>query len=83
MNSAFPWLRAFFASKMNDPAIPRNPTLPNAIMPARSPKMVAAGVDRMVVTHAQFEVVNMSFEQEQMKNAASMGAKSNYVRWVH
>jgi len=32
-----------------------------------------AGVDRMVVTHAQFEVVNMSFEQ--MKKAASMGAK--------
>jgi len=31
------------------------------------------GVDRMVVTHAQFEVVNMSFEQ--MKKAASMGAK--------
>jgi len=32
-----------------------------------------AGVDRMVVTHAQFEVVNMSLEQ--MKKAASMGAK--------
>jgi hypothetical protein len=31
------------------------------------------GVDRMVVTHAQFEVVNMSFEQ--MKKAAGMGAK--------
>jgi len=31
------------------------------------------GVDRLVVTHAQFEVVNMSFEQ--MKKAASMGAK--------
>jgi Family of unknown function (DUF6282) len=31
------------------------------------------GVDRMVVTHAQFEVVNMSIEQ--MKKAASMGAK--------
>jgi hypothetical protein len=31
------------------------------------------GVDRMVVTHAQFEVVNMSFDQ--MKKAASMGAK--------
>src|SRR5258708_3104631 len=31
------------------------------------------GVDRMVVTHAQFEVVNMSFEQ--MKKVASMGAK--------
>ena len=31
------------------------------------------GVDRMVVTHAQFEVVNMSLEQ--MKQAASMGAK--------
>src|SRR5262249_59345529 len=29
--------------------------------------------DRLVVTHAQFEVVNMSFEQ--MKKAASMGAK--------
>jgi hypothetical protein len=32
-----------------------------------------AGVDRMVVTHAQFEVVNMSLEQ--MKQAAAMGAK--------
>ncbi|HEY1364802.1 MAG TPA: DUF6282 family protein [Xanthobacteraceae bacterium] len=32
-----------------------------------------AGVDRMVVTHAQFEVVNMTLEQ--MKKAASMGAK--------
>src|SRR6266566_4995722 len=32
-----------------------------------------AGVNRMVVTHAQFEVVNMSLEQ--MKKAASMGAK--------
>jgi len=31
------------------------------------------GVDRLVVSHAQFEVVNMSFEQ--MKKAASMGAK--------
>ena len=31
------------------------------------------GIDRMVVTHAQFEVVNMSFEQ--MKKAAGMGAK--------
>jgi len=31
------------------------------------------GVDRMVVTHAQFEVVNMSFDQ--MKKAAGMGAK--------
>ena len=31
------------------------------------------GVDRMVVTHAQFEVVNMSLEQ--MKQAAAMGAK--------
>jgi Family of unknown function (DUF6282) len=31
------------------------------------------GVGRMVVTHAQFEVVNMSLEQ--MKKAASMGAK--------
>ena len=31
------------------------------------------GVDRLVVTHAQFEVVNMSLEQ--MKQAASMGAK--------
>jgi hypothetical protein len=31
------------------------------------------GVDRMVVTHAQFEVVNMSFEQ--MKQAAAKGAK--------
>lgn len=32
-----------------------------------------AGINRMVVTHAQFEVVNMSIEQ--MKTAASMGAK--------
>jgi hypothetical protein len=32
-----------------------------------------AGVDRMVVTHAQFEVVNMTLEE--MKKAASMGAK--------
>lgn len=32
-----------------------------------------AGVDRIVVTHAQFEVVNMSLEQ--MKQAAAMGAK--------
>ena len=32
-----------------------------------------AGADRMVVTHAEFEVVNMSLEQ--MKKAASMGAK--------
>jgi hypothetical protein len=32
-----------------------------------------AGVDRLVVTHAQFEVVNMSLEQ--MKKAAAMGAK--------
>jgi hypothetical protein len=32
-----------------------------------------AGIDRLVVTHAQFEVVNMSVEQ--MKKAASMGAK--------
>jgi hypothetical protein len=32
-----------------------------------------AGVDRLVVTHAQFEVVNMSFDE--MKKAASMGAK--------
>src|SRR6516164_7916196 len=32
-----------------------------------------AGVDRIVVTHAQFEVVNMSLEQ--MKHAAAMGAK--------
>ena len=31
------------------------------------------GVDRIVVTHAQFEVVNMSLKQ--MKQAASMGAK--------
>ena len=31
------------------------------------------GADRIVVTHAQFEVVNMSFEQ--MKKAASMGTK--------
>jgi hypothetical protein len=32
-----------------------------------------AGVDRLVVTHAQFEVVNMSLEQ--MRTAAAMGAK--------
>jgi len=32
-----------------------------------------AGVDRVVVTHAEFEVVNMTVEQ--MKKAASMGAK--------
>jgi hypothetical protein len=32
-----------------------------------------AGVSRLVVTHAQFEVVNMNAEQ--MKKAASMGAK--------
>lgn len=32
-----------------------------------------AGVDRVVVTHAEFEVVNMSLEQ--MRRAASMGAK--------
>jgi len=32
-----------------------------------------AGVDRMVVTHAQFEVVNMSLEE--MRKAAAMGAK--------
>jgi len=31
------------------------------------------GIDRLVVTHAQFEVVNMSVDQ--MKKAASMGAK--------
>ena len=31
------------------------------------------GVEHMVVTHAQFEVVNMTFDQ--MKKAASMGAK--------
>ena len=31
------------------------------------------GVDRIVVTHAEFEVVNMTVEQ--MKKAASMGAK--------
>ncbi len=32
-----------------------------------------AGCDRIVVTHAEFEVVNMSVEQ--MKRAAAMGAK--------
>src|SRR5262249_29717730 len=32
-----------------------------------------AGCDRITVTHAEFEVVNMSVEQ--MKKAASMGAK--------
>lgn len=32
-----------------------------------------AGIDRLVVTHAQFEVVNMTFAQ--MKEAAAMGAK--------
>src|SRR5262249_873638 len=31
------------------------------------------GVDRIIVTHAQFEVVNMTMEQ--MKQAASLGAK--------
>ncbi len=31
------------------------------------------GVERLVITHAQFEVVNMNFDQ--MKKAASMGAK--------
>ncbi len=31
------------------------------------------GIDRLVVTHAQYEVVNMSVDQ--MKKAASMGAK--------
>ena len=32
-----------------------------------------AGCDRIIVTHAEFDVVNMSVEQ--MKKAASMGAK--------
>lgn len=32
-----------------------------------------AGCDRIVVTHAEFEVVNMTVEQ--MKKAAAMGAK--------
>ncbi len=32
-----------------------------------------AGVDRIIVTHAQFEVVNLSLEE--MKKAAAMGAK--------
>ncbi len=32
-----------------------------------------AGVDRIIVTHAQFEVVNLSLEE--MKQAAAMGAK--------
>jgi hypothetical protein len=39
-----------------------------------------AGVDRMVVTHAQFEVVNMSLEQ--MKQAAAMGAKLESAPWA-
>ena len=37
-----------------------------------------AGVDRIVVTHAQFEVVNMSLDE--MRKAASMGASSNCAR---
>jgi hypothetical protein len=47
------------------------------ISPTEALAVIAAGrdmgVDRIVVTHAQFEVVNMSLEQ--MKQAASMGAK--------
>jgi hypothetical protein len=47
------------------------------LSPSEALAVIAAGrdmgVDRMVVTHAQFEVVNMSFEE--MKKAASMGAK--------
>jgi hypothetical protein len=47
------------------------------ISPTEALAVIEAGrdmsVDRIVVTHAQFEVVNMSLEQ--MKKAASMGAK--------
>jgi hypothetical protein len=47
------------------------------ISPTEALAVIAAGrdmgVDRIVVTHAQFEVVNMSLKQ--MKQAASMGAK--------
>jgi hypothetical protein len=47
------------------------------LSPSEALAVIAAGrdigVDHMVVTHAQFEVVNMSFEE--MKKAASMGAK--------
>jgi Family of unknown function (DUF6282) len=47
------------------------------LSPSEALAVIAAGrdmgVDRMVVTHAQFEVVNMSLEE--MKKAASMGAK--------
>jgi hypothetical protein len=38
------------------------------------------GVNRLVVTYAQFEVVNMTLQQ--MKKAASMVPSSNCVRWV-
>jgi hypothetical protein len=47
------------------------------ISPAEALAVIAAardmGADRIVVTHAQFEVVNMT--PEQMKKAADMGAK--------
>src|SRR5262249_3111537 len=47
------------------------------LSPSESLAVIAAGrdagVDPLVVTHAQFEVVNMSFDE--MKKAASMGAK--------
>jgi len=47
------------------------------LSPAEALAVIAAardaGVDRIIVTHAQFEVVNMSLED--MKKAAGMGAK--------
>src|SRR5262249_41939381 len=47
------------------------------LSPSEALVVVAAsrdmGIDRMVVTHAQFEVVNMSLEER--KKGASMGAK--------
>jgi hypothetical protein len=39
-----------------------------------------AGVDRLVVTHAQFEVVNMSVAQ--MKEAAGWAPSSSYAPWA-
>jgi Family of unknown function (DUF6282) len=55
------------------------------ISPTEALAVIAAGgdmgVDRIVVTHAQFEVVNMSLEQ--MKQAASMALNSNTrPRWA-
>src|SRR5262249_53739026 len=49
---------------------------PGRLSPSEALGVIAAGrdagLDRLVVTHAQFEVVNMSFDE--MKKAASMGA---------